>query len=497
MRMNRRSDCQPQRFRMNVCLINPPYLKRFSRQQRSPAVIKSGTLYYPYWLSFATGVLQEADFNSLLIDAVADNLDFEQCIAKVTGLGADLAVIESSTPSIASDLAFCHKLKKRSEKTVVVLVGTHASVLYEQILRDNPTVDIIVIGEYEYTIRDLACCLSVGGNLRDVKGIVYREDGRSIKTSERPYISDLDALPFVSRIYKECLDINRYYFSLARHPMVMLITGRGCPNRCFFCLYPQTLHGYQYRFRSPENVLEELQYIRLELPQVKEIVFEDDTFTADEKRVIEICRLILKKNIDFGWFANVRVDTRLETLKAMRAAGLKRCAVGFESGSQTILDVMAKGTTIEQAIEFKRYCDRLGILVHGCFMVGFPGETKQTMQQTFEFAKKLNCDSVQFYPVFLYPGTKAYKWAEVNGYIKTKDFAKWLTADGYHSCVLNMPGLNSNEMSDFCEQAYKKYYLSEKYIALKLKQSFLNPKEFKRNFRGGANFLFYLTQHRG
>jgi len=479
---------------MNICLINAPYLKRFSRQQRSPAVIKSGTLYYPYWLSFAAGVLQEAGFHCLLIDAVASNLDFDGCVAAVVAFGADLVVIESSTPSIVSDLAFCQKLKGKSGKLTIVMVGTHASILFAEILTNNPAVDIVAIGEYEYTLRDLASRLGAGESLSEVKGIAYRESGRITRTPERPHITDLDRLPFVSRVYKQFLNIGDYYFSLARHPMVMLITGRGCPNRCFFCVYPQTLHGHVYRFRSPENVIEELRYIRAELPRVKEIVFEDDTFTANEDRVVEICRLIRQTGIRLDWFANVRADTGFETLKAMQASGLKHCAVGFESGNQEMLNAMGKVITVAQAIAFKRNCDRLGILVHGCFMVGFPGETEQSMQETLTFARKLNCDSAQFYPVFPYPGTKAYKWAEASGYLQTKDYSQWLTAHGSHNCVLDLPGLTAAQMIAFCDRAYREYYLSGHYIARKLKQSLLNPAEFTRNLRAGAVFLGYLLK---
>jgi len=480
---------------MNIGLINPPYIPGFSRQQRSPAVIKSGTLYYPYWLSFTAGVLEEARFNVQMVDSIADDLDFDQTLSKILRNETDMVVVESSTPSITNDLAFCRKIKEYNKETFVTLVGTHPSIMFEQILKKNLAVDVVAIGEYEYTIRDLAQCLSVGSNWGSIKGIAYLYNGRVIKTEKRPFISDLDQLPFVSRIYKKHLDINKYFFSLARHPMIMLITGRGCPNFCFFCVYPQTIHGQVYRYRSPVNVVDELEYIKAELPQVKEVVFEDDTFTANEERVREICRLILKRRIKVDWFANVRVNTNFETLKAMKTAGFRRCAVGFESGNQNILDAMGKGITLENSLEFKKYCDKLGILVHGCFMVGFPGETMETMKQTFEFAKRLNCDSAQFYPVFIYPGTKAYKWADKHHYFRTKNYSNWLTEEGYHNCVYDLPNLTAEQMSAFCERAYRKYYLSGNYLAFKLKQSLLKPKEARRNFRAGYNFFKFLFQH--
>jgi radical SAM superfamily enzyme YgiQ (UPF0313 family) len=481
---------------MNVSLVNPPFFPKFSRQQRSPAVIKSGTLYYPYWLCFAAGVLKQASFSPLLVDAVADELDLPSAVAAVMQRRPPLVVVETSTPSILSDLDFCNQVKKANPETVIVLVGTHATVLFRQILEKSQGIDAIALGEYEYTVCDLAKQIDSGKSWDSIPGIACLKNRKIHITSKRPLIEDLDELPFVSEIYHEHLNLRSYYFSLARHPMVMLVSGRGCPNRCFFCLYPQTMHGRKYRYRSAENVAEELIYIKKEMPEVKEIVFEDDTFTADEDRVARICQLIIRKEIKYNWFANIRVDTRFDTLKAMRRAGLRRCAVGFESGSQHLLDTMGKGTTLEQAVTFKANCDRLGILVHGCFMVGFPGETGQSMEKTYEFARKLNCDSAQFYPLFLYPGTEAFEWADQKGYLTSKEYKTWLTEAGYHNCVYDLPGLSSDQILEFCEQAYKRYYLSKKYLLMKLKQSVTDFHEAGRNIASGFNFLRYLISRK-
>ena len=481
---------------MNVFLINPPYLKRFSRQQRSPAVIRSGTLYYPYWLSFAAGVLKDAGFDVLLVDAVASDMDFQQCVKRAGSFNPVLAVVETSTPSIENDLDFCRELKCRIPNLVLVIVGTHPSACYEEVLKACLAVDIVALGEYEHSILDIARRLADKKEWCDVPGIAFRESQKSVKTSARPFIENLDDLPFVSRIYKEYLPIEQYYFSLARHPMIMLITGRGCPNGCFFCVYPQTMHGTRYRFRSPENVVEELKFIKAELPMVKEIVFEDDTFTANEHRVVEICLLMQKAGINKNWFANVRVDTSLETLREMKKAGFRGCAVGFENGDQSILDAMGKGITVGQSIAFKKNCDSLGILVHGCFMVGFPGETRESMERTLDFAKRLNCDSAQFYPVFPYPGTKAYTWVSKQEYLITSDYTKWLDTGGRHECIYNLPGLSSHDMHNFCESAYMRYYFSPKYIFRKVMQSILYPKESMRNVIAGFNFIRSQTEAR-
>lgn len=474
---------------MRIILVNAPYLRRFSRPQRSPGVIKSGTLYYPYWLSFCAGVLDEAGHEVHLLDAVAEGMDWERSLNRLATFGAGLAVVETSTPSIANDLAFAARLKERGAAEAVVLVGTHASALAADIVRDNRHVDFVAAGEYEHTVRDLAACLEAGADPSGVPGIVLMKDGVPHAGPDREPIENLDVLPFISRVYKRFLPIERYAFSLARHPMVMLVTGRGCPNNCFFCVYSQTLHGRRYRFRSPENVVEELAWIAAHMPDVKEVVFEDDTFTANEPRVRELCRLMLERRIGLPWFCNIRVNTSRETLEIMRRAGLRRCAVGFESGDQAILDAMRKGTTLEQAYAFKAECDRLGILVHGCFMVGFPGETRASMERTVAFAKKLRCDSAQFYPIFPYPGTEAYAWLESRNYLRTTDYARWLDDSGGHNCVFDLPGLPAEELMAFTEKAYRDYYTSPGYLARKALQSVLRPEEAMRNLKGGVSLF--------
>ena len=482
---------------MKIVLLNPPYWKHFSRGQRSPAVIKSGTLYYPFWLSFAAGVLEDRGHRVMLLDAVARGLNCSQTVSAIRRFSPGLTVLETSTASIENDLAVAERIRENLPGTFITLVGTHPSVLAEEILQQHRQVNAVARREYDYTLLNLADHLEAGASLEQVAGLSFRLTGdQVIHNPDRPLIEDLDALPFLSRVYKKHLPIHAYYFSLAGHPMIMLITGRGCPNNCFFCVFPQTMHGRRYRCRSAENVVEEMAFIRKELPHIRDIVFEDDTFTADIPRTHRICELILTKGLRFHWFANVRVTTDYETLALMKRAGFRCCAVGFESGSQTLLDAMHKGITLEQSRRFARDIHRLGIILHGCFMVGFPGETKQSMEQTFRFAQELQCDSAQFYPVFLYPGTEAFDWAKDHGYMISKDYRQWLTPSGGHNCVFQLPDLSREEMMEFCEQAYQRYHLSKRYLLRKLGQVATHPREGKRTIRAGLNYFHYLLKKR-
>ena len=482
---------------MRILLLNPPFYHYFSRGQRSPAVIKSGTLYYPFWLSFAAGVLEEAGHQIILLDAVARQYNHTQTLSIIKKFNPQLVILDTSTASILNDLTFAGKLREAFPENFLTLVGTHPTVLADEILRQHRYIDAIARREYDYTLLNLAEELQSGGCLSKVTGLSFRQShGKIIHNPDRPFIKNLDDLPFLSKVYKKYLPVNNYYFSLSGHPMIMLITGRGCPNGCFFCVFPQTLHGRTYRFRSAENVIEELEYIKKELPGIQQIVFEDDTFTANPARVHKICELMLQKKLSFRWFANVRVDTDFKTLQLMKRAGFRCCAVGFESGNLKLLDSMHKGITLEQSRRFARKIHQLGIILHGCFMVGFPGETLQTMEKTFRFAVELNCDSAQFYPIFLYPGTEAFEWAKKKGYLLTQDYQQWLTPSGGHNCVFQLPELSQSKMMDFCEKAYQRYHFRKKYILKKFGQIFTKPSEGKRTIRAGKNYFLYLIKKR-
>jgi len=384
------------------------------------------------------------------------------------------------------------KLKEELPNSFIVMVGTHPSALPEETLNLNDKIDAVARREYDYTIRDLADNLN---DLSKVKGLSFRVGEEIIHNENRDLIQELDSLPFVSSVYKEHLDIKKYFFSAGQYPMVMIMTGRGCSARCTFCVYPQTFHDRTYRPRSPENVVAEFEYILKELPEVKSVGIEDDTFTLDKERVRKISQLLIDKGINkkINWWANARVNTLdFDTMKLMKEAGCRLLIPGYESGSQEILNNIKKGVKIENSIEFTKNAKRAGLLVHGCFMVGNPGETEETMRETLEFAKRLNIDTAQFFPLMVYPGTEAYDWAKNNQYLTTENYSDWLTEEGLHNCVLSLPDLPPERLTEFCNNARKEYYLRPKYILLKLAQIIRNPAELQRTLRSMKTFIKYL-----
>lgn len=484
---------------MKIFFLNPPFkteIGKFSRASRSPAITKSGTIYNPLWLAYACAYAESKNIETKLYDSCAEQTNIYDTIKIIKEFNPQIIVIDTSTPSIKEDIHCAEEIKKSLPNVHICIVGTHPSILTDEVLNMSNAIDSIARHEFDATIVDLAKALEENRDLSTIDGISYKKNGENIHNKDRAYIEDLDEIPFVSKIYKKHLDINKYFFSAATLPMVMIMTGRGCPSRCFFCVYPQTFHGHKYRLRSAENVVAEFEWIVNNLPEVKSIGIEDDTFTANPERAKEICRLLIKKGINkkVKWWANTRVHTDLELMKLMKKAGCRLIIPGFESGSQEILNNIKKGTKIEQAIEYMKNARKAKLLVHGCFMVGNKGETKETMEKTLKFAMKLNPDSAQFFPLIPYPGTEAFYWAKENGYIKTYDYSKWLKEDGMHECVLNLPNLSSEELVSFCNYAREKFYLRPSYLFYKAIQSITNLDEMKRNLKAFTKLLKYLRR---
>ena len=941
---------------MKVLLLNPPFLPKFSRESRSPATTKGGTLYYPYYLAYATGVLEKNGFDVKLIDAVANGWDKEQTVNIVKNFSPQLIVIETSTPSVVNDMQVADALKEALPSIYVALVGTHPSVLPEEVLKSCKA-DLVCIGEYDYTILDLARAIEKSKPLYTVDGISYKDYKGIRHTKPRKLIENLDELPFVSEVYKKHLNIRDYFYASVTHPQVTILTARGCPFNCAFCLtsdmpiitekgmhnikdlveqfnfatgnvisigknilpkvlshdgkfhsveavmkrkvnsdiieikvqgnpfrlrltpnhkiyalkkkkknskklepeltesskvkkgdfvsipritetknidcilvskllglpeegykrglkikkeiikkilnygkkglstrkiskltgvsksraqtilkdrdkifknvsykifddgkfircskskkpipsnikldkdfmllcgyylseghvhvskdrpnskslvftfnkeekkyiedvvllikkyfginskisdtktayqvivnstlvsgifmslfgtgsmekkiplewlflskekqlsllsgifrgdgyfcgkklgfntvskflaeeaqmilhrlgfatsititpkrkYESNINGrkiqfkhdrydvivfgnekqrklnslmgntfeisrkkakksnwlindnfiffpvvsvnkkkfigkvynisvknshsytingvsvancntpfkFSYRARTPENIVEEFQFIQKELPEVKEVMIEDDTFPVNKDRTTKICDLLIERGIKLKWSCNARVDTDFETLKKMKEAGCRLVCVGFETPSQEVLDNIHKRTTKDIQIEFMKNARKAGLLVHGCFILGLPGDTKETIKKTVEFAKELNPDTAQFYPMMIYPGTEAYEWAKKNNFLVTEDFSKWLTKEGLHNCVITRPDLANIELLKLCDDARKSFYLRPSYVTYKIKQMIANPSEIRRTLKSLKIFYKYLAK---
>jgi anaerobic magnesium-protoporphyrin IX monomethyl ester cyclase len=482
---------------MKVLMLNPPFLPKYSRFSRSPAVTKSGTIYFPIWHAYATGVLEQHGHNVKLVDAPADGLERDRCYTIAQEFHPEMVVLYTSTPSIYNDIEIGDELKSLLPDAYVVLTGPHVSALPEESLNLSKKIDAVARHEYDMTLVELSSAVHDKERLKEVRGITYRDGDSFISTPEREFIENLDTLPFVSAVYKKHLTIENYFYAHCRYPLVSIFTSRGCNARCTFCVYPQQMFGRRQRQRSPENIVEEFIYIQKELPQVKEVLIDDDTFSFHQDHTVRFCELMIEKNVNIPWTVECRATLKYDTMVMMKKAGCRLIVIGFESADDGILKNIKKGINLKQMKQFVEDAKRAGIMVHSCFMAGNMGETKETLLKSLAFAKEINADTCQFFPLMVYPGTEAYEWAKQNGYLMTNNYRNWLTEDGLHNCVVSTPTLKARDLVDFCDSARRQYYLGFKYLSYKLKQVMRDGEEMKKTLKSARTFAKYLFKKSG
>ncbi len=428
---------------------------------------------------------------SRVIDAPAEHLSLEETLGLLKGY--ELVVIYTSTASFNKDVQTAGCIKAQDGKMRIAMVGPHPSAVPEECLKASegtgptPAVDFVYRREFDYSIKEVA----EGKELKDVLGISYRKNGEIVHNPDREPVKDLDALPFVVEVYKRDLDIHNYQIPYLRRPYVSFYTGRGCPAQCIFCLWPQTFTGNTYRVRSPQNVIEEVKLAVKYFPEAREIFFDDDTFTANKARAHEICQGL--KPLGITWSTTSRVTTDLETLQAMKEAGLRLVVVGYESGSQKILDNVKKGATLEQAKEFTRNCRKLGIQIHGAFILGLPEESKETIEESIRFAMEVNPDTIQVSLASPYPGTKFFELCREKGYLVEENL---VMDKGYQNCCVKYPQMNHEEIFQAVERFYKKFYYRPMFIAKTLKKILFDREERRRILREGEEFQEFLARRK-
>ncbi|TFH40185.1 MAG: radical SAM protein, partial [ANME-2 cluster archaeon] len=279
---------------------------------------------------------------------------------------------------------------------------------------------------------------------------------------------DLDKMPFVSKIYKKHLNIKDYFLSQSLYPEIQIFAGRGCPNQCTFCSWPVTLMGRKYRARSYDNIADEFEYIQEEFPEVKEIFIEDDTFTINKKLIRTFCDEIKRRQIDITWSCNARATLDYTTMKAMKEAGCRLLIVGYESGSDEILKRIKKAVNIEQMKAFTREAKKARLMIHGDFIIGLPGETKETADKTLKFIKELKPNLLQIAIATPIPGTEFYDLVKNNGSMTVENLEESIDENGYQKCIISYPEFTKDEIENFVDRALKEYYLSPSFIPVAL-----------------------------
>ncbi len=469
---------------MKPLFLNPPTFEDFdggagARYQASREVT---SFWYPTWLCYPAGMIE----GSRVVDAPVQKLDLPACLEIAKKF--DMVVMYTSTPTLQLDIETARRIKEIKPDMVTVLTGPHVTVLPEESLKAGKgIIDIVCRGEFDYSTKELC----EGREWSKVDGLSFIRDDKVVHTPDRPLIEDLDALPFVAQVYRRDLPISEYIIPHFKNPYVSIYSSRGCPFRCIYCLWPQTFSGRQMRTRSPKNVYDEVKWITENVPEMRELSFDDDTFTANTTHAREVARLL--KPLGISWTANTRANCDYETLKIMRESGLRHVVVGFESGNEQILKNIKKGVTKEQAIQFTKDCKKLGLSIHGAFIMGLPGETKETINETIEFAKQLDLNSIQASLASPYPGTEFYTMAKEQGWIASDDF---IDDTGHQKCVINYPDLTNAEIFNSVEQFYDKFYFRPKYIMRSIGKMIVDGNERKKLLKEGRQYLDYMRKRK-
>ncbi|MAH84989.1 MAG: hopanoid biosynthesis associated radical SAM protein HpnJ [Rhodospirillaceae bacterium TMED8] len=438
------------------------------------------SFWYPTWLAQLSALVP----GSKLIDAPAQRLSLEDILPSAKDY--EFLVIYTSTPSFHNDVKVAEALKEANSNLLVGFCGAHVAVNNEAAIQTSPIIDFVCDSEFDFTIQEIA----TGKPLEEVVGITILKNGTPHFTGKRPLIENMDSLPWVTEVYKRDLVTSDYYNGYMLHPYMSLYTGRGCKSRCTFCLWPQTIAGHKYRTRSVQNIAAELEWARDNFPEIKEFFFDDDTLTDDREHVEALARELGKLNIT--WSCNAKANVSYETLKIMRENGLRLLLVGYESGNQKILNNIKKGILIDKAKQFTRDCHELGIVIHGTFIVGLPGETRETIEETIQYAQDLDPNTIQVSLPAAYPGTFLYNQARENHWLIGEEADRLVSNDGVQNSVLEYPHLSREEIFEAVDRFYKRFYFRPIKMASLFFAMCRDWQLMKRQLREGIEFFRFL-----
>ena len=469
---------------MKTLFLQPPSFEGFDggAGSRYQARREIRSFWYPTWLAQPAALVPD----SRLIDAPPAGITLDQVLPLAKTY--DLIVVHTSTPSFANDVKVAQAMKDQNPRLKVGFVGAKVAVEPEESLKASTAVDFVGRNEFDFTIKEIA----EGRAWDRIDGLSYRNDaGVIVHNPERATLENMDTLPFVTEVYKRDLHIEDYFIGYLKHPYVSLYTGRGCKSRCTFCLWPQTVGGHRYRVRSVEHVVEEIRLAKHYFPQVREFFFDDDTFTDNLPRAEAIAKELGKLGV--MWSCNAKANVPLDTLKVLKDNGLRLLLVGYESGNQKILHNIKKGMLIDVAKRFTKDCHDVGVTIHGTFILGLPGETRETIAETIKFATEINPHTIQVSLAAPYPGTFLHKQAVENGWLDAAH-AELIDDHGIQVAPLHYPHLSHQEIFDSVETFYKRFYFRAGKIASIVGEMVRSPEMMTRRLREGVEFFHFLRE---
>ncbi len=467
----------PSSMPKRTLFLNPPSFEGFDggAGSRWPATREIESYWYPVWLCYPAGMLAD----SKVVDAPPHGIDPERTVALAGDF--EFLVLFTSTPGFRNDCLLAERMKEVNPRLETCFVGPHVGVLPEESLNACSAIDFVIRKEFDYQVVEFAN----GKPASELGGVSFRRNGSGIvHNPDAPQVEDLDALPWVSKVFKRDLQIERYNVPFLKHPYVSFYTERGCPALCTFCLWPQTLSGHRWRIRSAADVAAEVQWTLNNFPGIREIFFDDDTFNIRKERVLELCAKL--KPLDFTWSCTSRVNVDYETLQAMKDAGCRLLIVGYESGDPQILKNIKKGATVERAIQFTKDAHKLGLVIHGDFIVGLPGETRETIRRSIDFAKRLDTETIQVSVAHPYPGTEFYDYVRRNGSITADSMTD---ETGHQLPNVRYADLDQAEMMEWVERFYDEYYFRPKAAWRIVRKAAFDRKERRRLYKEAREYL--------
>jgi hopanoid biosynthesis associated radical SAM protein HpnJ len=473
---------------LRTLFLHPPSADGFDggAGSRYQARREIRSFWYPTWLAQPAALVP----GSRLVDAPPDGLTLDD--VRPLARQYDLCVIHTSTPSFTGDVRVAEALKAENPQLAIGMVGAAVAVAPEASLRASTALDFVARSEFDFTVQEVA----QGRPLAGIAGLSYRVasmsgSDRIAHNPERAILEDMDRLPFVTPVYRRDLTVENYVIGYLRHPYVSLYTGRGCRSKCTFCLWPQTVGGQRYRTRTVDHVAEEMALAQRLFPEVKEFFFDDDTFTDDLPRAEAIAKRLGPLGIT--WSVNAKANVPAATLAVLRDNGLRLLLVGYESGDQGILNNVKKGVRLDSARRFTRDAKALGITIHGTFILGLPGETRETIAETIRFAREIDPHTIQVSLAAPYPGTELYAEAQRNGWLESETL---VDGDGVQLSAIGYPHLPRTEIFQSMDLFYRRFYFRPRKMISLAGEMVRDRQVMRRRLREGRDFLRFLRRHR-
>jgi hopanoid biosynthesis associated radical SAM protein HpnJ len=474
---------------MKTLLLNPPSFEKFDggASSRWPATREIESYWYPVWLGYPAAMIRDLGAHSRLLDAPPHHVSPQQTAELAREY--EFLVLFTSHVGFNNDVTLAERMKAINPDLKIAFVGPPVTTHPEIALRASAAIDFVTHKEFDYAVTRFAA----GEPIETIPGVHFLRDDRMVSNAPEPPLEDLDRLPWVTPVWKRDLDITQYNVPFLLHPFVAFYSTRGCPARCTFCLWPQTFDGHKWRQRSVRDVANEVEWAldAFKPEGLKEIFFDDDTFTYNPKRMVEMAAAF--KPLKFQWSSTSRSHLDYETLKVLADAGCRLFIVGFESGNDRILKNIRKGVSAARSLEFVRNCRKVGVKVHADFIIGLPGETRETIRETIEYAKQMDPETLQVSVAHAYPGTEMHDWFRDNGVILNTKMSDEL---GQQLPMANFPHLSGAEMLDWVHRFYDEYYFRPKIVARIVKGVVFNKNDRKRLVKEAREFLATRARRR-